>query len=471
MDFLTVNGNRILNESGKAITLRGVCVPGYMNYEFFINGYLGAEHDLRDTTAEIIGAEKAQYLFDSMTRNFFAEDDARFLADLGVNVIRLPMNYRHFEDDMNPFEYLEEGFHKLFRFLDLCKAHNIYVILDMHSCQGWQSSDWHCDNSSGRSLLWSDKLYQNRFVALWEEIARRCRGRSEIAAYDVMNEPVVNSKRGLTPYAYEPRWAPLNQLNRRVTEAIRKIDDRHIIALEGEFYTNYFSELDAPFTDNLIYSGHRYPAAGMARTPYPGEMNGVYYDAEKLKANVFAEKSFVYTRKHHVPLWIGEFGVGFRDEYETLWHCNVLSDMLKAYNEYGLHWTLWNYKDMGLHGLTVLDKESDYVRLVKKNYDKMMPILNIGAKGIGDDFVKSLNDLAEAISLRLIKPSDGDEGVADVLARCVSGNFYSVLLQPEYAYLFKDMSYSAIDHVMASFAFKNCKVHVQAEIIKKYLAE
>ncbi len=35
---------------------------------------------------------------------FFDDADARYLASLGMNSVRIPFNYRHFEDDARPFE-------------------------------------------------------------------------------------------------------------------------------------------------------------------------------------------------------------------------------------------------------------------------------------------------------------------------------------------------------------------------------
>jgi len=51
--------------------------------------------------------------------DFFAEADAKFFASLGLNCIRIPFNYRHFEDDMNPRVLKESGFKHLDRVIDL----------------------------------------------------------------------------------------------------------------------------------------------------------------------------------------------------------------------------------------------------------------------------------------------------------------------------------------------------------------
>jgi aryl-phospho-beta-D-glucosidase BglC (GH1 family) len=132
---------------------------------------------------------------------FFNEDDVIFLRKAGASVVRIPLNYRHFEDDAAPFKYIEAGFARLDKVLSHCERHGLYVILDLHSAQGWQNVHWHSDNASRISLFWEVAFYQDRFVALWQEFARRYKNRAVIAGYDVLNEPCANNALGT--------WVPI----------------------------------------------------------------------------------------------------------------------------------------------------------------------------------------------------------------------------------------------------------------------
>src|SRR5436305_14387910 len=98
MEFLRISGGHIVDAKGKKVRLRGTCPGGWMNMEDFINGHPGAEHTLRAQMAEALGASKAQFFFDRMLDYFFNEDDVVFLRQAGINVVRFPLNYRHFED-------------------------------------------------------------------------------------------------------------------------------------------------------------------------------------------------------------------------------------------------------------------------------------------------------------------------------------------------------------------------------------
>ena len=97
--------------------------------ENFITGYPGHESQHRAAMLEVLGKEKQEFFFDKFLEYFFTEDDAKFFASLGLNCIRLPFNYRHFEDDMNPRVLKDSGFKHLDRVIDLvCPAYRIYQM-------------------------------------------------------------------------------------------------------------------------------------------------------------------------------------------------------------------------------------------------------------------------------------------------------------------------------------------------------
>lgn len=49
---------------------------------------------MRKGMKEVLGEEKYEYFFDKFLEYFFTEEDAKFYASLGLNCIRLPINYR-----------------------------------------------------------------------------------------------------------------------------------------------------------------------------------------------------------------------------------------------------------------------------------------------------------------------------------------------------------------------------------------
>ena len=129
--LLSTNGSRITNRVGNSVVLRGFGLGGWMNMENFITGYPANEEAQREAVRAVLGAERYELFFDRFLEHFFTEDDARFIRSLGLNLLRLPVNYRHLEDDMRPFEIKEGGFKHLDKTNNiLCLCPNHHVLFD-----------------------------------------------------------------------------------------------------------------------------------------------------------------------------------------------------------------------------------------------------------------------------------------------------------------------------------------------------
>lgn len=90
--------------------------------ENFITGYPGHESQHRASMLKVLGKENYDFFFDRWLHHFFTNADARFFKSLGLNCLRIPFNYRHFEDDMNPRVLKTEGFKHLDRVIDLVRS-------------------------------------------------------------------------------------------------------------------------------------------------------------------------------------------------------------------------------------------------------------------------------------------------------------------------------------------------------------
>ncbi len=474
MDMLQVRGNQIVDAAGRPVRLRGTCVGGWMNMENFIDGYPGTEHGLRAALAAELGPEQARFFFARLLDHFFGADDIAFIRARGANVVRLPLNYRHFEDDAAPFEYLEPGFDRLDRAVRWCGEQGLYVILDLHAVPGWQNPDWHCDNPCGQGLFWQHPHFQERFYALWREIARRYQGNPTVAGYNVMNEPVCGWPRGRSPLPYQPDWAALNRVYRQVVRAIRMVDPQHIIFLEGDWFSTLFSGLDAPFADNLVYSSHHYVAAGFGPGPYPGTIRGQYWDGAYQAQLFAAQEGTRYAQEHGVPLWVGEFGAVYNGPAaEQPDRLRALDDQLAVLEEAGVHWTTWTYKDVGVMGWVQLDPACEYMQRIR-------PVLAAKTE-LGTDMWsrwlpstparEAVRQLGQVVAQVLGAGYDPqvvhDHLDAAALAECAAG-----MLQPAYARSFRGMSEADLDRVLESFCLRNCRVNGELlRILERHLRQ
>lgn len=62
--ILRVDGDRVVDGSGKPVILRGAGLGGWMNMENFITGYPGHELQTRAALHKVLGQEKYDYFFD-----------------------------------------------------------------------------------------------------------------------------------------------------------------------------------------------------------------------------------------------------------------------------------------------------------------------------------------------------------------------------------------------------------------------
>jgi endoglucanase len=473
LDLLQVSGNQIIDSNGNAIFLRGVCVGGWMNMEEFINGNPGSEHGIRQAVSEVLNTELSSFFFDQMLDNFFGEDDVAFIKSLGATVIRLPINYRHFESDDQPFSYTEAGFERLDQALSWCEKYNLYAIIDLHAVQGWQNTDWHSDNSTRHSLFWTHKHFQDRFVSLWEALARRYRGKTVVAGYNVMNEPVTNTPFGRFPYGYQPNWSIINHVYRRVVEAIRVIDPEHIIFLEGDYYSSQFDGFDPPFAPNLVYSSHNYNSAGFGPGAYPGIIKGEKWDIDQQRKVFFEHSGTRYCMKHNVPLWVGEFGAAYNGPKEEIAdRLRALDDQLSVYAETNTHWTMWTYKDIDVMGWVQLDPKSSYIQTISETLQ--------AKKKLATDFwmrwlaptaaQNKLNELATLVESVLEDEKINPTANRTYLAQSTLSGYVAGLMQSGYTRHFEGKTYQEIEQIMQSFRFQNSIPHqALIDIVKRQL--
>src|SRR4051812_1731851 len=130
---LRVQGDAVVDAEGARVVLRGAGLGGWMNMENFITGYPANESAMREAVGSVLGAERAERFFSLLLDRFFASEDAAFLASLGVNCVRLPINQRQFESDAAPFEWLSSGFERLERAVRVLGEHGIYSVIDLHA--------------------------------------------------------------------------------------------------------------------------------------------------------------------------------------------------------------------------------------------------------------------------------------------------------------------------------------------------
>jgi hypothetical protein len=446
LPWLRVAGDRLVDATGTTVTLAGFGVGGWLNLENFITGYPGNESAMRQAMRDTMGGAAYEAFFDELLDGFFADADAALLASLGCNAVRIPVNYRHLEDDMAPLQPKADGFARLDRVIDILARNGLYSIIDLHALPGAQNEHWHSDNPTHLAHFWGQRQLQDRVVWLWETIADRYAGRSEVAGYNPINEPSDRSGQ-ILPAFY-----------RRLSRAIRAIDERHILFLDGNRYSTDFTafrewgELPA----NAVFTAHDYAIPGISSdaTGYPGTVDGEYYDRGVVEQAFLRHTSFM--RETGTPIWIGEFGPVYPTEDE--WRYQLLRDQLDVYEQHGASWSLWTYKDIGLQGLVHTRPNCAYLEHVRPVLD-LKAKLGVDAWAASDAGVRDILDPIEALFDREFPEYEPwPFGRRRHIALLVRHILLAEPLAQRYGELFRGMTPERARELAASFRLENCEV-------------
>jgi endoglucanase len=442
---LRTRGTEIVDGRGDAVRLKGVNIGGWLNMENFITGYAANESMMRSAVREVLGPDKYRVFFGRLLSSFYADADAAFLAEIGLNCVRIPVNYRHLESDARPFEIIAEGFGHLDRAIAAGAAHGVYSIIDLHALPGCQNHHWHSDNPTHRALFWEHPHFQDRVVRLWESIADRYTGNAWVAGYNLMNEPADESRAVVGPF-YE-----------RLAAAVRAVDPDHMLFLDGNTYSTEFDVFDEPL-DNAVYTLHDYVPAGLGpAAEYPGTVDGSYIDRDAVERK-FLERS-EYARTTGTPIYVGEFGPIYTgDPRVDAMRRQILDDQLEIYRRHGAGFATWMYKDLGRQGLTYVRSDSPYGELVA---DFVAKKVRLGVDQWGSTG-EECHDVTQPVQDLVAREAPGFEpypwGRFDWVRTLLLNITFAQPLVHEYAELFRGLDDSRLVALADSFAFGNCAV-------------
>jgi endoglucanase len=254
--FLQTQGQNMVDENGNVVLLKGVGLGNWLlpeGYMWKFGNRGDRPRKIEAIVEELIGPQSAERFWLEFHRNYVTEADIRRIAELGFNSVRPALNARRFLTEGENPTYVPEGFELLDNLVKWCRKYNVYVIIDMHGAPGGQTGANIDDSPHDQPELFTDPRNQDLLVDLWVKIADRYKDEPFVAAYDLLNEPLP--KRTGAAEKYKDQLEPLY---RRLTEAIRVVDKRHMITLEGVDWANDWSVFTERFDDNLFYQFHYY---------------------------------------------------------------------------------------------------------------------------------------------------------------------------------------------------------------------
>jgi len=251
-----------------------------------------------------------------------------------INLIRyeLTAGKRDISTREKYLAWIDDCIAKLQKDLILLKPLDIKVVIDLHTGPGTTITEAMSNELTGNTNV--DTLCE-----AWTRIAGQFKNNPQIYGYDLLNEPQTT---GYQINGKNPSWIELAQ---RMTDAIRKIDPTTAIIVQ-------ISNDSQVKGNNIIYTEHFYAPHEFTHQfvsrsnfirriawSYPGWINGVYYDKDRLRLKM---KNIIdFQRKHQVKILLGEFGC-------IAWApgaAQYLKDAIELFEEYGWDWAELDFAD------------------------------------------------------------------------------------------------------------------------------
>ena len=229
--------------------------------------------------------------------------------DWGSNVVRFAIH---------PPNLNKRGWDNYFALIDkgvkLAEEQGMYVIIDWHSIGNLNTEKYMLDSYD---TTWEET------VKFWETVAKRYKGNSTVAVYELFNEPTsMSGKLG------ELSWATWRPTLEKLIDKIHKIDDEKISLVAGMNWGYFLDEvIENPVNrKNVAYCSH----------PYPQKREQPWVPKWEKDWGHVADK---------YPVIATEFGFVYPDEKGA--HIPCISDekygraIMDYFNKKGISFTIW----------------------------------------------------------------------------------------------------------------------------------
>ena len=281
------------------------------------------------------------------------EQDCIWIAELGFDFVRLPMDYWLWIDSDWPttkklkpddvFKIRESTLDLIDQSVERCRKHGLHIQLNFHRAPGY------CINDPEREpfVLWRDELAQKAFVTHWEMFAKRYRGiPNEVLSFNLVNEAPGPREGYMTADDY-------CRIMKQAVDAIRAVSPDRLIFADGLSVGTRVAECLIP--TGIAQSVHAYHPAQISHyraswvdrdssfpTPTWPLRNP---DGTVRMGREHLEKYFApwgELRRNGIGVHCGETGCFNKTPYEVFlaWMEDVL-DILKSHD---IGYALWNFR-------------------------------------------------------------------------------------------------------------------------------
>ena len=260
------------------------------------------------------------------------EDDyfAR-VKEAGFKNVRLPVRWSNHADVKAPYLIAAAFAIRVDAVVNQGLATGLYLILDMHHYRQLDG-----DALDAGDLKVDDAVLEQRFLAMWEQIAMRYKDKSDKLIFEIYNEPHGRQT--------SEKW---NDLAARAVDVIRKTNPTRSIVI-GPVQWNSASELKnlrMPNDANLIATVHNYEpfvfthqGAEWASPPMP---TGITCCSAEQKNQITGPlvTAKLWSDAQHYPVYLGEFGAYNKADMNS--RTNFTRFMRDEAEKRNMSWAYW----------------------------------------------------------------------------------------------------------------------------------
>ena len=293
----------------------------------------------------------------------FVENDFAWIAELGCNFVRLPMDYRCWIDGGDWTKIREETLKESDVAVAFGEKHGVHVCLNFHRAPGYTVAQ-----PAEAKNVWIDEEARNVCAMHWERFAERYKGvPNERISFNLFNEPGM-----LSPDLYR-------KTVERMLEAIRKHDPERLVICDGRLWgcaapaelvglgvtaaTRGYNPMKLThYKASWVGGADAYPLPS-----YPLQDGSILWDKEQLRRQDI--EPWKALEAQGMGVMVGEFGAFNQTPHKVV--LDWLRDLMSLWKEAGWGWAMWNFR--GSFGILDSDRaDAAYEPWHDRKLDKAM---------------------------------------------------------------------------------------------------
>ncbi|MBI2926505.1 MAG: cellulase family glycosylhydrolase [Verrucomicrobia bacterium] len=273
----------------------------------------------------------------------FVEQDFAWIAEMGFNFVRLPMDYRGWVEKDDWTKFREPTLKEIDEAIRFGEKHGIHVHLNFHRAPGYTVA-----RPPEAKSVWTDEEALRVCALHWATFARRYRG-------------IPNRQLSFNPFNEPARLEPEvhKRVIARIVEAVREHDAQRLVICDGRDWGNEPPTELAGLGVAAATRGYRpmrithYKASWVggadqwAEPSYPLKEGETTWDKATMRQKNI--EPWQKLEQAGVGVMVGEFGAFNKTPHQVVlaW----MRECLDLWKEAGWGWAMWNLRG----GFGVLD--------------------------------------------------------------------------------------------------------------------